>query len=456
MLIRFSIENFLSFNTRTEFSMLPGKSRGHANHVIKGKNRNDISLLKTGIIYGANASGKSNLVKAFDFTKKFITKGTTTDTEKIDFKPFRLDKEIEKKPTRIEIELKHRGKNYAYGFILDNYIIYEEWLYEISKTVERVVFERKYKDQKNIIDLKGIKFASSTEEQFLTFTALGTRKNQLFLTECKVRNVTSNVTNIDDILNVYDWIQNSLKVLFPYSKFAGLEFELKDNHDISKIFHEFLDYFNLGISGIELVDVDFEKVTDIPDEIKKEILSDISENSKAFITSPENEVSYAIDRDKSGDIRVFKMMTKHLARGAKLPILFEVSDESDGTQRIMEFIPAMMDLMKNDNVFVIDEIDRSLHPNLTYDLIDLFLNKSENVESQLIVTTHESSLLNQKVIRKDEIWFVIKDKLCSSTLYSLEEYKIRFDKQIRKDYLLGRYKAIPIFGSRNKLSVLKS
>lgn len=103
---------------------------------------------------------------------------------------------------------------------------------------------------------------------------------------------------------------------------------------------------------------------------------------------------------------------------------------------------------------MIDEMERSLHPNLIYDLFDLFLDKSRNINSQLIVASHESSLLTQKLLRKDEIWFVVKNDEGESQLYSLEEYNVRFDKEIRKDYLLGRFKAVPRIGSRNKLTVL--
>lgn len=457
MLIRFSIENFLSFNERTEFSMLPGKSRIHNHHLIKPNTRNDIGLLKAAIIYGANASGKSNFAKALDFTRRFILRGTSSETKKIDFQPFRLDNDCFGKPSRIEIEIKHKGKCYAYGFVFDSKTIIEEWLYEINKKTDRKIFERKQdKEKESFTSFDGMKFENTTEEQFLTFTAAGTRKNQLFLTECRVRNVKSNVKNLEDILNVLDWFQNSLKIIFPNSKFGGIEFELKENQDLSVLFHEFLDYFNTGIKGIELVDVDFESIMDIPDGLKKEILSDISESTRAFITSPSQNITYALNKVKSGELKVFKMMTSHDVKGSDKQEFFEMNDESDGSQRIIDFIPVMMDLMKSDNVFVIDEIDRSLHPNLTCDFVDLFLSKSEAVSSQLIVTTHESSLLNQKIIRKDEIWFVVKDKFGASSFYSLEEFKIRFDKEIRKDYLLGRYKAIPIFGSRNKLSVLKS
>jgi AAA15 family ATPase/GTPase len=159
MLIRFSIENFLSFNARTEFSMLPSKSRNHIHHLIKPRTRTDIGLLKAAVIYGANASGKSNMVKALDFTREFVLRGTSSETKKIDFKSFRLDKDSIKKTSRIEIEIKHRKKNYAYGFVFDKDNIYEEWLFEINKNSEKIIFERKEgKAQKPIISFDGIKF----------------------------------------------------------------------------------------------------------------------------------------------------------------------------------------------------------------------------------------------------------------------------------------------------------
>ncbi len=131
-----------------------------------------------------------------------------------------------------------------------------------------------------------------------------------------------------------------------------------------------------------------------------------------------------------------------------------MSQESDGTNRIIDFIPLIIDLLNGDKVFLIDEMERSLHPNLFYDLMDLFLSKCANFNSQLIVASHESTLLTQKLFRKDEIWFIVKDQEGSSHLHSLEDYNIRFDKEIRKDYLLGRFKAVPRLGNRNRLTVL--
>ena len=147
-------------------------------------------------------------------------------------------------------------------------------------------------------------------------------------------------------------------------------------------------------------------------------------------------------------------MTKHKVSGGD-EVLFETGEESDGTNRIIDFIPLIFDLLNGENVFIIDEFERSLHPNLIYDIFDLFLEFAAKVNSQLIATTHESSLLTQKLFRKDEIWFVVKNSMSESLIYSLEDYNVRFYKNIRKDYLLGRFKAIPRIGNRYELSVLK-
>ncbi|MCH4183671.1 MAG: AAA family ATPase, partial [Prevotella sp.] len=135
-------------------------------------------------------------------------------------------------------------------------------------------------------------------------------------------------------------------------------------------------------------------------------------------------------------------------KGSDKPIYFDTESESDGTNRIIDYIPVLQDLILKDKVFVIDEIERSLHPNLVYDIFKLFLTFCKKRKSQLIVSTHESSLLTQKLLRKDEIWFMVKDKEGGSHLSSLNEYMVRFDKSIRKDYLLGRFKGVPDLGNK--------
>jgi AAA15 family ATPase/GTPase len=454
MLIRFTVENFLSFKDREVFSLIPGRGTLKSHH--KSKSIKGTSALKTAVVYGANASGKSNLIKAIEFGKELILKGSKTE-QPIKYSSFKLDKKILKQNSRIEYEIQHKNKNYAYGFIFNSNEIIEEWLYEISKKSEKKIFTRD-KNSANEFDLEAIvsKNKKSEEKQFLEFTAKGTQKNQLFLSEIRTRKVKENVSNIDDLINVIDWFQNALTVIYPNSKNVGKKFELLEDTDLNKVFTEMLGYFDTGIDGIEFKEVDIDKI-DIPSEILKDIendlLGDKSEKTNAFISNLQDDKYYVISLLKDRSLKAQLLKTKHKVIGGGYE-LFDLRDESDGTRRIMDLIPLIIDFFKGNNVFVIDEMERSLHPNLIYDLFDFFLSKCKNVNSQFIVASHESTLLTQKLLRKDEIWFVVKDKLGASRLHSLEDYSIRFDKAVRRDYLLGRYKGVPKFGNRENLTVI--
>lgn len=454
MLIRFTVENFSSFKERQSFSLIPGRGTLKSDH--KTKPIRGVSALKTSVIFGANASGKSNLIKAMHFGRILLLKGNLSN-KRLDYQKFRLDKGFFNRDSRIEYEFQHNGKNYAYGFVFNNDLIQEEWLYEITKAKDIKIFERD-NSKKESFDLEYLYKLnkSDAEKQFLNFTAKGTPNNQLFLSEIKNRKVKENVTNIIDLLNAIDWFQNALKIIFPDDKYKeGLKFELQEDEKLLLTYEELLKYFDTGISGVCLEKIDYESV-EIPrivlDKIKEDILNHKSENIRASILSGKN-TTYFISA-KGDEIIYHKFMTKHKVVGKDKLEKFDTSDESDGTNRIIDFIPILMDLLKGGNVFIIDEMERSLHPNLIYDLLDLFLEKSKNVNSQLILASHESSLLTQKLLRKDEVWFAVKDNEGASIIHSLEQYNIRFDKQIRKDYLLGRFKAIPHLGNRNKLTVL--
>ncbi|MCB9294356.1 MAG: ATP-binding protein [Lewinellaceae bacterium] len=450
MLIRFYVENFSSFRTRQSFSMIPGKGTLKSNHKttpVKG-----ISVLKAAVVFGANASGKSNLIKAINFGKKLVLEDIKPG-QKIDYSKFRLNELSIAGNSRLEYELQHNGKNYAYGFVFNKDGIVEEWLYEVTKKSDKKIFVRNGSsfDLSYLISINKRK----EEKQFINFIAKGTPDNKLFLNEIRHRKVKENVTDISDITNVLDWFLNSLKVILPEDKYnVGLRFELKDDEKLLKSFEQFLEYFDTGIDGVCLEPISVEKV-DIPDFLLKRISDDLlnanSKEKRAAILS-DNNTTYFISIINN-EVGYHKFMTKHIIDSGK-EVLFDTSEESDGTNRIIDFIPLLMDLLQGDNVFIIDEMERSLHPNLIYDLIDLFLAKSINVNSQMILASHESSLLTQKLLRKDEIWFTVKETDGSTTIHSLEEYNIRFDKKIRKDYLLGRFKAIPKLGNRNNLTVL--
>jgi AAA15 family ATPase/GTPase len=452
MLIRFTVENFMSFREKQVFSMIPGKGSLKSHHKsvpIKG-----VSALKAGVIFGANASGKSNLIKAIDFGRKLVLKGTKPE-QPITTSFFKLDKKFRSKPMYLEYEIQHKGKNYAYGFILNAKEVIDEWLFEISKSGETKIFERR---NANVFDLDFLfrKNKTSKEKQFLEFIAIGTPRNQLFITQIRNTNVTDNVSDISDILNVIDWFQNSLTVIYPGTKNISKKFELHKDTNLQQVFNEMLDYFDTGIDGIEFKEVDFDKM-DIPSEVKEDIRNDLlsekSEKTSAFLSNPQDDKYYVISKINSFTVQAKLLKTKHKVIGGDYE-LFDLNDESDGTRRIMDLIPLVIDYYGGNNVFVVDEIERSLHPNLVLDYFEFILEKCGNINSQLIVSSHEATLLTQKLLRKDEIWFAVKNQEGATQLHSLEDYNVRFDKEIMKDYLLGRFKGIPKLGSRNQLTIL--
>ncbi len=452
MLIRFTVENYLSFREKQVFSLIPGKGSLKSHHKstpIKG-----VSALKAGIIYGANASGKSNLIKAIDFGRQTVLKGTRPE-QPISSNFFKLDKSYLNKPAYIEYEIQHKGKNYAYGFTLSTKEIIDEWLFELNKTGETKIFERKGTTTYNL-DYFLKRNKSKKEQQFLEFTAKGTPRNQLFVTQIRNTNVTDNVSDITDILNVIDWFQNALTVMYPGTKNISKKFELHKDTNLKQVFNEMLDYFDTGIDGIEFKEVDFEKM-DIPSELKEDIKNDLlsekSEKTSAFLSNPEDDKYYVISKVDEVTVQAKLLKTKHKVVGGGYE-LFDLKDESDGTRRIMDLIPLIVDFFGGGNVFVVDEIERSLHPNLVKDFFEFILEKCDNVNSQLIASSHEATLLTQKLLRKDEIWFAVKDKQGATQLHSLEDYNVRFDKEIMKDYLIGRFRGIPKLGNRNELTIL--
>lgn len=454
MLIRFTIENFLSFKEKQVFSMIPGKGSLKAHH--KTKRIKGVSALKAALLFGANASGKSNLIKALDFGRKTVLKGSKPE-QLISTNFFKLDKTYWDKPSYIEYEIQHRGKNYAYGFIFNQREIIDEWLFEIGKSGGLKVFERRNTNQFQL-DFMYRNGASKKEKQFLEFTAQSTPRNQLFLTHIRNNNITDNVSDVQDIHNVIDWFQNALTVIYPGTKNISKKFELHKDTNLKKVFQEMLDYFDTGIDGIEFIEIDFDK-TDIPlevrEDIKQDLLSEKSEKTNAFLSNPQDDKYYVISKIDDFTLQAKLLKTKHKVEGGDYE-LFDLKDESDGTRRIMDLIPLLVDFFAGDNVFVVDEIERSLHPNLVRDFFDFVLDKCENINSQIIASSHEATLMTQQLLRKDEIWFSVKDKAGATNLHSLEDYNVRFDKQIMKDYLQGRFRGIPKIGSRSQISFLNA
>lgn len=216
------------------------------------------------------------------------------------------------------------------------------------------------------------------------------------------------------------------------------------NDKKKNFFTTLLSYFDTGIQGVEGREkiFDFDKILNsVPEEVAEKVKVDISNKvEKHPIMMKVGEQIVLLKKDKNGDIKYNKLQLNH----GNNDDLFEYMDESDGTRRLFDLIPLLYTNKKRSVIFI-DEIDRSLHTNLTKKFMQLFYNLTKNTSSQLIVTTHDSNLLDLDLVRQDEIWFVERQQDHSSKIYSLNKFKERFDKKIDKEYLIGRYGAIPFF-----------
>lgn len=461
MLIRFNVKNFLSFDSKDngnteEFSMLPGNVNSKNNHIYKNAN---IRLLKFASIYGANASGKSNLVKAIGFFKDSILKG---------WNPYYIDKycktssENKNKPSYFEMELMIEEKYYSYGFeaILSKQQFISEWLYELlPDNTENLIFERnieKHTHNLGVSDtgesyqkLKGYAEDIDGDYSILLLKVMNQNKKNLYKDE--------KYSDLEIFKQIYIWLANNLNIIHPDKPVSNFSYMFKEEN-IDKI-REIISFFSTGIISFKFEDTTIdEMLQEIPLEIKEDILNEIVNFHKMITQEIKKELRTTTNISTAGllfrnrkefyilsfkDEVIQYQIIKFLHKGSNE--LFNLPEESDGTIRLLELLEIL--LSPDGKTYVIDELDRCLHPSLTYKFVDLFFKLTKNKNVQLISTTHESRLLDFNLLRRDEVWFVKKNDIGTSHIYSLEEYNERFDRKIDKAYLEGRYGGIPIFST---------
>lgn len=451
MLIRFNIKNFLSFSSRgdgksQEFSMIAGKVRSKKEHIYGDEN---IKLLKFAAVYGANASGKSNLVKAIDFMKRIIVKGLPEGhTDKY----CKVNPENEGKESYFEIEIMMEKKYYAYGFeiILSKSEFISEWLIELGPdNQEKMIFNRDIKNGKfelgNDLNSEGLSkkisvYAEDIQDDgsVLLLSVMNQNKKNLYQEYDKAI----------ILKEVYGWVNNSLDINYPDMPLSDYSYMAKTENiqEICRI----ISAFGTGITNFEMVDVPVETVVgNLPKSFKNSLISEI-ERSTINVNNDKNISSVGIVMRSNKDFFVIKInkdekvecKTIQFYHGEK-NVLFNLSEESDGTIRILDLLEIL--LTGEGKTYIVDELDRCLHPSMTYKFIETFFQIAAKKNIQLVVTTHESRLMDFDLLRRDEIWFIDKNKLGESKIYSLEEYNARFDQKIDKAYLEGRYGGIPIF-----------
>ncbi len=433
MILRATFENIYSFKNETSVSFVAGKGSVHPLHVSRAQKRDDISVLKFGIIYGANASGKSNVIKAVALLQQIAIGRFPVG----DFESFKLVKPI-KPVSKIEIEFKTESRYFAYGVEFSTGSINEEWLYEINARTDKKIFTRTAGPEGNIFEFGDIQGDSSVV-QFVKFLGEGTPAKRSFLSEY----IERNGKGMCPIKVVYDWFDTGLRIIFPGTRFRGLSFNAEYDEKFHESTRRLLQYFNTGIVDVRRFPVQSKEETNLPDSLLEEIISNATPGRTAMVAAPESNECFFFDFKQDGTYTIFKQKAVHKNKSND-EIVFEMDEESDGSIRLLDFIPMLIDLRQNESDYMIDELDRSMHPLLSRKLIECYLHElSSERDTQLIISTHECNLLNLDLIRADEVWFIEKDNGGASNLVSLAEYKPR--ENVQKGYLQGRYSAIPFF-----------
>ncbi len=429
MIISFSFENWMSFRDPVTFSMVASRERRHGEHIPRIK-KYKTRVLPLAALYGGNASGKSNFFKAMKFAERLVVKGTSPDENGIPgVAPFRLDANSGTRPSRFEFVLLIDETIYEFRFTLTREAVLEEKLVKISGTSEKKLYHRH--DKKIGFD------KSLADQDRLKFVFNGTRDNQLFLTNAVSQKV-------DDFRPVYDWFRDTLQLVTPDSRFVRFDRFLDERSPLHSNMNEILPRLDTGIVGLGSEEFPFENIP-LPEELKARIREDVKEGETFKVLEESSSSRFMVSR-KEGELIASKLVTYH-RKDDGTTVKFQIHEESDGSQRVIELLPAFFDLSRRSStrVYLIDELDRSLHTLLIRELLEVYLgNCTADTRTQLLLTTHDVMLMDQYLLRRDEMWVAEREADGASCLIPFSDYRdIRYDKDIRKSYLQGRLGGIP-------------
>jgi uncharacterized protein len=424
MLLEFSVGNYLSFRERKTLNLV-------ASSISDYKETNTITserhtLLKGAVIYGANASGKSNFIRAVSTMKKIVMSSfNQPSTKEIGVTPFLLNTETEKNPSYFEVLFEILGTRYRYGFEVTDKEVFGEWLYESKKNAEKLLFLR---ERDGIEVSPAYKEAENLESK--------TRDNALFLSVIDQFNGAV-------AKRIMHWFNNLITISgLTHENYELVTFKMLDKKATAKTLGDFYNQLDLGFDGLSINKEKFNPKRipeDAPEGLVKLLVKDLEGAFRFKIKTLHKK--YDKDNKKVGDVE-FDMR----------------SQESAGTNNVFNISGPIFDVLQAGGVLVIDELDSSLHPLITLAITRLFNSENDNPKNaQLIFTTHDTNLFSYGKYRRDQIYFVEKDKYGASDLYSLVEYreedgaKVRKDRSFENDYIQGRYGAVPYIGDISKI-----
>lgn len=423
MLLEFSVGNYLSFKTKTTLSLAATSIKEHIDTNIFSTERSN--LLKGAVIYGANASGKSNFIRAMSTMRRLVLLSfEQSSADELDITPFLLNTETETETSFFETVFIINNTRYRYGFEVDDKKIHSEWLFEAIKNSEKPLFLR---EEDGIEVMKTFPEGKDLEER--------TRDNALFL-------AVADQFNGKISKKIMQWFNNFITISgLSHEGYKGVTFEMLENKKTSLALLDFYKKLDLGFDDITISKKNFDPKdlpNDMPEGFVKQLVTDLEGAFKIDIKTIHKKYNA---KDKSVGNVEFDMR----------------SQESAGTNKFFNISGPVFDVLNDGGVLVVDELDASLHPLLTLAITKLFNSKEFNRNNaQLIFATHDTNLLYYGNYRRDQIYFVEKDQYGASDMYSLVGYKeegktIRKDRSFEKDYIEGRYGAIPFIGNLSNI-----
>lgn len=421
MLLEFKVTNFRSINNTQTLSMVAGTGTELKEQNTFASGLPSLpNLLRSAAVYGPNAAGKSNLFRAILFMQNFVlTSQALQEGQNINVIPFLLNSKSRTEPSEFEVIFIQDNVRYQYGFAVNNTRVTNEWLLSYPEGKPQRWFERKLDLQKNSDEWYfGSKF--SGPRPMLDVWQKATRQNGLFLS-------TAIQLNNEQLKPAFNWFQQRLAVILPGGD-INLQFSIEQcaSEDGKKRVMEFMNSADISITGIELKRIPF-SLDILPPTTPQEIKEFFIKGMQGKELSNVRFLHKTVD---SGDI-----------------VLFDISDESGGTQKLFAFAGPLLDVLAKGRILFVDELDTSLHPLMVRFLINLIHNSEINRNNaQLAFTTHDTSVLDTDIFRRDQVWFVEKDAESASRLYPLSDFSPRKGEALERGYLKGRYGALPFIG----------
>ncbi|MDX1945459.1 MAG: ATP-binding protein [Pirellulaceae bacterium] len=444
MLISFTISNYRSFGEEETLTMVASnKITSHPDHRVPIGDTGQFAL-RSAVIYGANAAGKSNLVKAIGLGQRLVLNRGDRIRQ---IEPFGGD-EFAGRPSMMEFRFLIASRVFIYGFDVHVSRVQSEWLAVIDGDNEVMIFERNEGGDTNICAEADAPFPHDRQMGYTLgkLRELPSRKEQLFLNRALA--VPEEVLG-PTLKSVIDWFAKDLVVLPAGSRTADLLEKLASEPRLREFCATFLRNVGTGIG-----DLAFSERRRPVREWERQWVEQYVKYGRPAYTYPwggEDIDVRPIPDDPSAVIER-QLVAAHPVQDNHFALPF--SAESDGTQALLHLLPSIASSADESKVLVLDELDRSLHPMLTWEFLRFFSESCPGARKQLIATTHESFLLNQELLRRDEYWFCEKDIKQLSHIYSLAEFGIRNDLKLQKGYLQGRFGAIPLVGGMQELERL--